>query len=432
MARKATGTISERQRTRGVVFGLRFMAGGERRYETLGGSWDGWTRKQAEAALRHTMSDVERGLWTPATPKPVPDIKRDPTFHVFASEWLAAREGEWRPKTIRDYSWKLSEHLLPFFKGHRLSQITAAEVDRFKALKLRQGTLGPASINKAITLLASILETAIEYGLLDRNPAKGRSRRVKASKPAPVWLDSAEHIRALLDAAGELDREARADRKVPRRAMISTLVFAGLRISEMVELRWRDVDLAAGWLTVGQSKTEAGQRRVRLLPALGSELRAHKADAKPGSDDRVFGTQRGGKLNDSNFRSRVLGKPASIKDDKRKAGTGAIGRANKRLEAADATPLPKGLSPHKLRHTFCSLLVALGADPGVVMDELGHADPGFTLRVYRHGMRRDDDSKRELRELVGLPQLAPIGTSEQIKGPAGTIASNLHATNTAH
>jgi integrase len=47
------------------------------------------------------------------------------------------------------------------------------------------------------------------------------------------------------------------------------------------------------------------------------------------------------------------------------------------------------LTPHKLRHTFASLLVALGTDPGVVMDELGQTDPGFTLRVYRHSMRRD-------------------------------------------
>jgi hypothetical protein len=54
------------------------------------------------------------------------------------------------------------------------------------------------------------------------------------------------------------------------------------------------------------------------------------------------------------------------------------------------------------RHTFASLLVALGVDPGAVMDQLGHTDPTFTLRVYRHGMRRNEASRKALRELVGL------------------------------
>ncbi len=49
-----------------------------------------------------------------------------------------------------------------------------------------------------------------------------------------------------------------------------------------------------------------------------------------------------------------------------------------------------------------SLLVALGTDPGAVMDQLGHTDAGFTLRVYRHGMRRDEDSKQALAQLVGM------------------------------
>jgi integrase len=57
------------------------------------------------------------------------------------------------------------------------------------------------------------------------------------------------HIEALLDAAGELDRDARADQRVPRRAILSTLVFSGLRIGELIELRWRDVNLADGKIT---------------------------------------------------------------------------------------------------------------------------------------------------------------------------------------
>jgi hypothetical protein len=66
-----------------------------------------------------------------------------------------------------------------------------------------------------------------------------------------------------------------------------------------------------------------------------------------------------------------------------------------------------------LRHTFASLLVALGVDPGAVMDQLGHADAGFTLRVYRHAMRRTPAARGALQRLVGAPDWAPMGTGGQ-------------------
>ena len=65
-------------------------------------------------------------------------------------------------------------------------------------------------------------------------------------------------------------------------------------------------------------------------------------------------------------------------------------------------PLPQGLTPHKLRHTYASILIATGVDPGVAMEQLGHADPGFTLRVYRHGMRRGEEEREALAKLVNL------------------------------
>lgn len=70
------------------------------------------------------------------------------------------------------------------------------------------------------------------------------------------------------------------------------------------------------------------------------------------------------------------------------------------------------MPPHKLRHTFASILVALGVDPGSVMDQLGHTDPGFTLRVYRHGMRRNSTAKERLRALVAGTQGVTIDNGE--------------------
>jgi integrase len=86
-----------------------------------------------------------------------------------------------------------------------------------------------------------------------------------------------------------------------------------------------------------------------------------------------------------------------------------------------------------MRRTFASVLYALGEDPGVVMDEMGHTDPGLALRVYRQSMRRDEDEKAALRRLVeGKPQRrrkdrrvsAAIGSSEENGATRGPLTTN--------
>jgi integrase len=225
------------------------------------------------------------------------------------------------------------------------------------------------------------------------------------------YLDSAEQIVALLDAAGELDRTASKGRThVERRAMLAVLTFAGLRIGELCALRWRDVDLAAGWLTTG-SKTDAGRfRRVKIRGALRDELLALRGRHQDAAQSTyVFPTATGGRMSEDNFRSRVLGKPATVKDGEPAPGNGTIAQANKQLEGDGLRPLPEKLTPHSLRRTFCSLLYALGEDPGVVMDEMGHTDPALALRVYRQSMRRGEDEKAAMRALVEGGVLANSG-----------------------
>ncbi len=159
-----------------------------------------------------------------------------------------------------------------------------------------------------------------------------------------------------------------------------------------------------------------------MLPVLRDTLSALKAARHPAAIDPAFATTAGARQNPSNIRNRVLAP--------------AVKRANLRLDEAGEVPLPDGITPHKLRHTFASLLVALGVDPGSVMDQLGHTDPAFTLRVYRHGMRRDPASKRALRELVGLPveqfDWAAMGSSEVYGGGESVVAAAAGHNKTPH
>ena len=408
MARRATGKVIEHQGRDGRTYrALRFTAYGRRRYVSLGAVSAG----AAERALRHTMADVERGTWQPPTPaEPPPEPDPIPTFHQYAEEWWLRNERRFAQKTREDYRWRLESHLLPYFKDHTLDAITFDLVERYIASKLAEDDpLSPRSINMTVTLLAAILEGAVERELIARNPAKGRGRRVRERAPRRSYLETAAQIKAMLDAAGELDQQAHpACQHIERRAMLATLTFAGLRIGELCALRWRDVDLAGGWLHTG-SKTDAGWRRVKIRGALRDELLAVRGRQQDAAQDAyVFPTARGARMSDDNFRTRVLGRPAVVSDGKDKKGTGAVGRASTLLEASGLPPLPK-LTPHSLRRTFCSVLYALGEDPGTVMDEMGHTNPALALRVYRQAMRREDDEKAQLRALVEGAEVAEFG-----------------------
>jgi integrase len=439
MARPTTGSVTKHVGKDGLIYrSLRFTAYGKRRRVPLGPV----SEADAEKALRHTLADVERGTWRPPAAVETPTEVEIPTFHVFAEEWWVRNEGRYAAKTRTDYRWRLEVHLLPYFAELRLDAITFDTVERYIAAKLAEAArlteahedwqrqveaekdrskrralererpprpLSPRSINMTVILLAAIMESAIERELISRNPAKGKTRRVKERAPVRSYLSSAWQIIALLRAASELDREAaRNHRHVKRRAMVSVLVFAGLRIGELVALPLDEIDLAGGWLHTG-SKTDAGNRDVKIRGALHDELATVRADATPGQR-LAFPTSTGRQMSADNFRSRVL--------------AAVVKRANENLEADGLPPLPDKLTPHSLRRTFCSLLYALGEDPGVVMDELGHTDPGLALRVYRQAMRRGEDEKAALAALVEGGVLA---TGGQRDGNEATTRSERKA-----
>lgn len=370
MARRATGQVVEPRD--GRAWALRFRAYGKRRYLTLGTTAEGWSRQRAEAELRHVLADVERGIWKPHEPDPVQVPAEIPTFHEFASEWLANRKPELRPRTIEDYEWALSHHLLPFFARHRLSEITVAEVDRYKTEKLREGKLGASQINKTLKRLAQVLEQAVDYELIPRNVAasKGGRRRVKEPKPQRAWVEP-EQLLALLDCA-------------PRghRPILATMAGAGLRVGEAVALNWRDVNLADGSIYVRSSKTDAGSQRTVDLPnGLLHELRAHKAAGKSiGAEDPVFVTRgyQGGPPKRQTTDNVALRLKTAIR------------RANAKLEPAGIDPISKRVSPHALRRTFASLRAALHDDVVYIAEQGGWADPTFPLTVYARAVKRRD------------------------------------------
>lgn len=166
-----------------------------------------------------------------------------------------------------------------------------------------------------------------------------------------------------------------------------------MRQGELLGLRWQDVDLDDGTVTVrhslgrgglglGERKTESSKQTIRLPPSALAVLRRHKASRKVVrlGEGYVFGTVKGTRLDHRND--------------------------SRRFQRA---VLPAGIEHHRfhdLRHTYATMLLARGVDVAVVSKALGHADLATTVDIYSHWCR----PMQEATAAVVESWLRPTGT----------------------
>jgi integrase len=182
------------------------------------------------------------------------------------------------------------EARLPHWQEWRLRDIGRQDVQQWVADRFRQG-IGWQTVRNAWTLLSGILEAAVEYGYLSTNPARRVKFPLKELKEPPAVIAGAGFV-SLLDQLRE-----------PYRTMISLVAATGLRVGELLALRWRALDLEGGTLTVRESvfegkfqppKTQKAKRTIPLGPRTIEALRAHgKRVSRTESNDLVFGNRDG-------------------------------------------------------------------------------------------------------------------------------------------
>jgi hypothetical protein len=105
----------------------------------------------AQRELAVVLRDVDLGTWRPPQPDPAPAKDVDPAFHEFASDWFATKRLEIEKNTANSYGNDLTNHLLPFFKDHRLSQIRSRRLTataRARCEKLRRSRLPPKAARR--------------------------------------------------------------------------------------------------------------------------------------------------------------------------------------------------------------------------------------------------------------------------------------------
>jgi integrase len=370
---------------------MRFSAYGERRELKAGYEDEGWTREKAEEELAYVLEQVRRGDWKEPERNLALGRPDNPTFHEFATVWYDGIEPNLSKAGAADYLWQLQHHLLPFFKDHRLSEITVPEVDRYRRKKVAEERLRATSINKTISRLGQILDLAMEYHpeVVTANPARGRRRHVKAVKPERTFLE-VDQVLVLLEAAGQLDEEAMSrgrndHRHAMRRPIIAALALSGPRNSELGRAVHSDLDFERRLIRY-DSKTPAGDRELPMVGSLHDELVAYVDGRDCGSSALLFPTATGGRRDKDNLRNRIVGP--------------VVRRANEILGKQGKPELRK-ITPHSFRRTFMSLMLAVGENPRDVMAWGGHSDPNVTMRIYAQVMRRGPESKKMAEELVG-------------------------------
>jgi integrase len=320
--RRGDGTITER----------------DGRYLARFSHTEGGVRKR-ESKTFDLRTDAE---WWLSQAKRHGEAPEDVRLADYLERWLRGKR-RIAESTRLQYANHIRVHISPALGGYRLVELRRRHVEAFVADRLghvSEGTgrpLSPATVGKLLVTLRSALQEAVPRDIPD-NPAA----RVEAPKVTrePVKALTPDDAAALIAAVRETWMEH----------IVRVLLGSGMRVGEAVALNQGDVH--DGWVQLRKSKTTI--RSVRLSRDANEAIHAAiKAAPRRGKGEPVFfGPRTGDRLS-------------------RHSLTHALSKAT-------------GLSAHALRHGTATLMVAAGVHMRVVAEQLGHANPAMTAKVYSH------------------------------------------------
>ncbi len=338
------------------------------------------TKTDAINELRALQVDYERGEAhrSPAAALTLEELTHDYVAHLRVRTNETDPRRRRSPRTVEHYESQLRLHVLPVLGHHSATELTVADVrrllDALSAKRLAGGKKGkerklsPRSRGGLLGILSSVLTYGVRQGVVPHNVVHdlGRDDRPGAQRKTEPRYLSPEELDLLLARMGDTFRPVAA-----------TCAYAGLRLSEALGLRWRDVDLKAGTLTVTAQlgpdgtrvplKTAASAATVPLLPRLAAELREHRSRvagfdlARVHSEALVFTTSRGR----PHGRRNVLRAVYAAGDT---AGLNGEGRER--------------VGVHDLRHSFVAVALAAGLTLPEAAALARHANPRVTATVY--------------------------------------------------
>jgi len=324
------------------------------------------TKKDAEKRCAELIHQLDTGMF----------MKPDKTtLGEFLECWIRDYAlPNLAPRTVEGYETIIHNHLSPELGNITLTRLKPEHLHKYYADRLTNGRcdgtggLHPLTIKHHHTLLHKALQTAIELGILSRNIADA----VRAPRVEPTEMQTWDEE----DVAQFLETE----KDNSYYGLFHTALFTGMRRSELLALRWSDVDfifcqisvsralhqLKDGSYVLTQPKSAKSRRTIALSPSTVLTLEEHKAKQEElrlilgipvTDDDLVF--------------SKPDGKP--LRPD-------TVTRAWKQMTERAGKPI----CLHNARHTHASLLLKQNIHPKVVQERLGHATIAVTLDMYSH------------------------------------------------
>jgi len=325
------------------------------------------TKRDAERALREIITSIEQGAYVKPNKLTLGELLR-----LWIKDYASMNTTD---RTQESYSSIVETHLILALGRIPLTDLQAQHVQSYYSSKLSEGRadgkggLSARSVVYHHRILSKALDYAVKMGLVVRNVANV----VQPPRVARVTMRtlSPEEVARFLEAAQDTDYYV----------YFSTLLYTGLRRGELLALRWRNLDLEAGTLTVVETayrlgngdyiikepKTPQRRRTVTLPPSLVELFKAYLADQE------LLRIQLGVSLNADDF--------VFIRPDGSPINPNAVTLAFRRIIKKASL---RSLRIHDLRHTHATLMLKAGVHPKVVSERLGHANIGITLDIYSH------------------------------------------------
>jgi integrase len=326
------------------------------------------------------------------------------TFADAIAEWLVyvEHERQRKPSTLRDYRNVARHDLLPRFgaatpmrrvvRGKVVGDtFTVDDIERFRRDLLAREDLSTRTAQKVMTLCSSVFKLAKRRKMIDINPCVDAERiSIQPSDDfnilSPVDFEA---VVCVCSGAREI-------------GVVSVAFYAGLRLGEIRELRWRDVDWAKRMIYV-RANASAGQRsttkggRVRAVPLVDELARRleilSRRDHWTDADDYVFATDRGARIADKDIRTIFYNSLARA------------GFQDLRLATDKHGDSQKPIVFHDLRHSYCSWAVEVWSVPDV-KEFAGHRDISTTMK-YVHRIAKA--SHASMADEALRKMLAPVG-----------------------
>ncbi|MEM8621488.1 MAG: site-specific integrase [Actinomycetota bacterium] len=369
-------------RQRGASWELRVYLGldpvtGKKRYATKtvrGG------KRAAQTALAEMITEAERGMMARTTA----------TVGELLDAWFDFAAPDFSPKTVKETRGYIDRSLMPSLGSRQLAKLKPADLDAFYRRLLASGGAGgrplaPATVRRIHGILRRALNQGVKWGWLGINPATATTPpRVPVSDIAPPSADDLSRVLR------------RAESESPDLSCYLVLAAAtGARRSELIALRWSDVNLDRATVSIERgivngpnglvekgTKTHSA-RRVSLDVGTASVLAEHR--------ERVAHRAAACRVSIAPdafvFSNTVDGTAPWFPD--------SVSRSFKRLCATEGVP---DVRLHDLRHFVATQLLSAGVDVRTVAGRLGHRNAATTLNVYAHFVEQSD---REAADIIG-------------------------------